>query len=118
MIIWSGYGFLVFVIVFANSLIANFITNYVTGDETYYDRNLLPLGFSFLFSALIIKLLANYFNKKKVENKGTYMFDKVTIAKGNENKLFFIPFIYWTYIMLCLGVGTILYQLLAKTGQL
>lgn len=114
MIIWSGYGFLVFVIVFINSLIANFITDYVTKDESFYDRNLLPLGISFLISALTIKFLSDYFNKKKSQNKGTYVFDKVTISKGNENRLFFIPFTYWTYIMATLGLAVILYQLLAK----
>lgn len=114
MIIWSGYGFLVFVIVFINSLIANLLTNYLTNDDSFYDRNLVPLGISFLASALIIKLLSDYFNKKKSQNKGTYVFDKVTIAKGNENKLFFIPFTYWTYIMATLGLAVILYQQLAK----
>ena len=114
MINWSGYGFIVFVIVFINSLIANFITNYFSGDNNFYDRNLIPLGISFLFSAFIIKLLSDYFNKKKAQNKGTYVFDRVTIAKGNDNKLFFIPFVYWTYIIACLGVGVIIYQLLAR----
>ncbi|MEO7313415.1 MAG: hypothetical protein ABIX01_23735 [Chitinophagaceae bacterium] len=114
MIIWSGYGFIVFVIVFINSLIANFITNYVTGDDNFYDRNLIPPGISFLCSALIIKLLSDYFNKKKAQNKGTYAFDKVTIAKGNENKLFFISFVYWAYIMACLGIIVIIYQLLTR----
>ena len=114
MIIWSGYGFLVFIIVFLNSLIANFATNFLTKDDTYYDRNLIPLGISFLFSAFVIKLLWNYFNKKKLENKGTRVFDKITIAGGDQNKLFFIPFRYWTYIMGCLGFAVILYQILLK----
>ena len=114
MIIWSGYGFLVFIIVFLNSLIANFVTNYLTKDDNFYDRNLIPLGISFLFSSLIIKLLSDYFNKKKLENKGTRVFDKITISKGDQNRLFFIPFRYWTLIMACLGFAVTLYQLLAK----
>ena len=115
MIIWSGYGFLVFIIVFLNSLIANFATNFLTEDDTYYDRNLIPLGILFLFSALVIKLLWNYFNKKKIENKGTRVFDKTTIAGGDQNKLFFIPFRYWAYIICCLGIAVIFYQLLLKS---
>ena len=114
MIIWSGYGFLVFLIIFINSFIANLITNYVTGDDNFYDNNLIPLGISFLFSALIIRLFSKYFDRKKAENKGTYVFDKVTISKGNENKLFFIPFTYWTYITATLGLGVILVQLFVK----
>ncbi len=114
MIIWSGYGFLVFIIVFLDSLIANFITNYLTKDDNFYDRNLVPLGVSFLFSALVIKLLSDYFKKKKLENKGTRVFDKITIAKGDQNRLFFIPFRHWSYITGALGLVVILYQLIAK----
>ncbi|ANI88516.1 hypothetical protein A9P82_03900 [Arachidicoccus ginsenosidimutans] len=114
MIIWSGYGFLVFVIVFIDSLIANFISDSITKDENFYSENLIPLGVSFLFSALVIMLFSKYFDKRKSEGKGTRVFDKVTIAKGNRNRLFFIPFQYWSYIMTCLGLGVILYQLIKK----
>jgi hypothetical protein len=84
------------------------------GNDNFYDTNKFPLGISFLFSALIIKMLSSYFNKKKAEKKGTYVFDKVTISKDNH-RLFFIPFTYWTYIMACLGIGTLLYQVLQKS---
>ncbi len=114
MVIWSGYGFLVFIIVFLDSLVVNFITNILTKNDNFYDENVIPLGVSFLLSALIIKLFWNYFNKKKQQNKGTYVFDKVTIAGGDQNSMFFIPFRYWTYIMTCLGIIVILYQLLVK----
>lgn len=115
MIIWSGYGFLVVVIVFIDSLIANYITNYLTKDSNFYNYNLIPLGVSFLFSALVIRLFWNYFNEKKLENKGTRVFDKVTIAAGDQNTLFFIPFRYWTYITACIGIGVIIYQLWTKS---
>ncbi|MBN8667254.1 MAG: hypothetical protein J0M30_07075 [Chitinophagales bacterium] len=114
MIIWSGYGFLVFIVVFINSLLANLITTYLTKEDSFYQTNLIPLGISFLFSAVVIKLFAEYFNKLKSENKGTRIFDQLTIAGGDQNKLFFIPFRFWTPILACLGFVLVSYQLLAK----
>ena len=90
MIIWSGYGFLAGVIIFVDSLIAELITRYISNDENLYSTNLIPLGCSFLFSAVVIVLLSNYFEKKKLEKKSTRVFDRVTIA--GKNHLFFIPF--------------------------
>lgn len=114
MIFWSGYGFLVAVVFFVNSLILNILINYLMNDEYYYDSNLIPPGISFLMSGLFIKLLANYFSKKNLENKGTRVFDITTISNGDANKFFFIPFRYWSVIMAGLGLSLIVAELLKK----
>lgn len=109
MILWSGYGFLIFVIVFVDSLIAELITKYISNNENLYSNNYIPLGCSFLLSSIIIVLFSKYFEKKKREKKSTRIFDWVTISKGGH--LFFIPFAYWTYIPAIAGIGTLLWQL-------
>jgi len=114
MIIWSGYGFIVFIIVFVDSLLFEIISESFIDDANFYQSNLLPLGCSFFLSALIIRSLDNYFGKKRRENKGTYIFDNVTIARNNHH-LFFIPFKYWTYIMIVLGLAIIAYQLVRNS---
>ena len=111
MIIWSGYGFLVFIIVFVDSLITNLVADELTNQSGYYDRHFIPLGLSFLFSALVLFYLTKYFEQKRREGKGTRVFDKVTIAAGDQNRLFFIPFRYWSYIMTGLGVCVIIFEL-------
>jgi len=93
MILWSGYGFLIFVIVFVDSLIAELITKYISNNENLYSNNYIPLGCSFLLSSIIIVLFSKYFEKKKREKKSTRIFDWVTISKGGH--LFFIPFDCW-----------------------
>ena len=109
MIIWAGYGFIIFIIVFVDSLLFEIISESFMHDDNFYQSNLLSLGCSFFLSALAIRLLDNYFKDKRSKNKGTYIFDEVTIAKSNHH-LFFIPFKYWTYIMIFLGLGVIVYQ--------
>jgi hypothetical protein len=115
MIIWSGYGFLVFVIVFINSLIANLITNWVIKEDDFYSKNLTPLGISFMVSGVVLLILTDYFDKKKKEGKGTRVFEAKMIAAGDQNKLFFIPFRYWSYIISSLGLGVIIYQYFSKS---
>jgi hypothetical protein len=115
MIIWSGYGFLVFIIVFVDSLIANLIADKIANEPGYYDRHLIPLGLSFLFSSLVIFYLAKYFARKAKEGKGTRVFDKVTIAAGDKNRLFFIPFRYWSYIMASLSICIFVFEFTKKT---
>ena len=43
-IFWTGKGFLVLVFGFGFSLLANLITNSVTGGPTYWDNHKWPLG--------------------------------------------------------------------------
>lgn len=112
LLFWSGYGFLVPVIVFLDSLIAELITMQLSGDEDLYQKNLIPLGVSFIISGLIIMSLANYFENKKKENKGTRVFDKVTISKSSH--FFFIPFKYWTYIAGAAGIIVVIIQFFKK----
>jgi hypothetical protein len=111
MIIWSGYGFIIFVIVFIDSLIAELLSQTITHNNNYYQENLTPLGISFIVSGLIIEIVKKYFDRKRENNEGTRVFDKVTIAKKGHH-LFFIPFGYWTYIMIALGTAVIIYQFL------
>ncbi len=44
MIIWSGKGFLVAIIIFVDSLIANLLTNFITNNEQYYDKHSFPFA--------------------------------------------------------------------------
>ena len=111
MIIWSGYGFIIFINVFIDSLIAELISQSVTQNDKFYQENLVPLGISFIVSGAIIYFLKRYFDKKKANNEGTRIFDRVTISQKRHH-LFFIPFEYWTYIMVVVGILLIGYQIM------
>jgi len=108
MIIWSGYGFVVFIVVFLDSLFAEMISESITNDENYYQANLIPLGCSLLVSAIVVKIISDFLirrNMKKVSS------DEKTVSIGKEHRLFFIPLFYWSLILMILGLGFIIYQL-------
>jgi ABC-type Fe3+ transport system permease subunit len=98
MIIWQGFGFMVVVIVFGCSLIANLIFNAEAG-EGYYSHHKWPLAVSLIVSAVLCWLYAKYLGKRK----GRVVIDKqtgreFTIIK--KHTLFFIPVLYWAPIFL------------------
>jgi hypothetical protein len=108
MIFWFGYGILPAIVIFADSLIANLITDQIMNEPGFYDRDKTAFGISLLVSCVILAYFTKYFAKKKEEKKGTRVFDWVTIAAGDKNHLFFIPFKYWSYICGIVGLCILL----------
>jgi hypothetical protein len=98
LIIWSGLGFLVAVIAFGCSLIANLIFNAAMG-EGYYDHHKWPCAVSLMVSAMICWFLGDYLRKRP----GRVVIDKQTGKEFTLNKkhtLFLIPVHYWSPILL------------------
>ena len=109
MIIWRGLGFLVPVIVFANSLIANLITNAITGNETYWEEHHWPLALSLVVSAVICWFLGKYLD----DRKGRILIDKETgeeVRVAAAHELFFIKMYLWGLILLIFAVIALIYD--------
>lgn len=103
MIIWEGLGYLVAVIVFCFSLVANFIFNATYGDG-YYDHHKWPVALSLVFSAFACSILGNLLRKRS----DRVMIDKLTgkevVINQTRNTLFFIPVHYWGMILFVIAL--------------
>ena len=108
MIIWSGKGYISAVVIFFDSFFAEIITRNITKDDAYYQNNILPLGCSFIVSALILKLISNFLVKKEKEKLNAVDSDRTPISQ--KDSLFFIPLLYWPVISLVMGLAIITYQ--------
>jgi hypothetical protein len=111
MIIWSGKGFLVAVFVFGCSLIANLITNNVSGGELYWEQHRWPFGASLLVSAMLTWFVGDAWRRKQER----VLIDRETgqevrINEG-DHSLFFVPMHWWGPILAALGVGVIGFDL-------
>jgi hypothetical protein len=84
MIIWQGFGFLVAVIVFGCSLVANLIFNAKAG-EGYYDHHKWPFAVSLLFSSAICWVLGDYLRGRP----GRVVIDKQSGKEFTLNKTLF-----------------------------
>ena len=102
-VIWSGKGFLVAVIVFGFSLVANLTTNALTGNGVYWDAHKWPLAVSLFASATVCLPLGFYFRERKAQ----VLIDPKTqkeVTLRESHTLFFIPVLWWSPILAAFGL--------------
>lgn len=107
MIIWSGWGFMVAVIVFVASLVTELTVESAFADESYYQSHAWPLVVALLVSAAVAWLWGSHLNKQP----GRTMIDKetgaeVVVGGGGHHRLFFIPMQYWGPILAALAIAS------------
>jgi hypothetical protein len=105
-IIWSGKGFLVAVFVFGFSLIANLITNSMTGSSAYWDAHKWPFAASLFVSAVACGSVGSYFRNLKAR----VLIDPKTgeeVILRQSHTLFFIPVVWWCPILAAFGLITL-----------
>jgi len=101
-IIWTGKGYLVFVVVFGCSLIANLISDAAIGSG-YYDTHKWPFAVSLIVSAAICWLLSDYLRKRS----DRVVIDKQTgqefLINQSRHTLFWIPMHWWAPILIVIA---------------
>lgn len=81
MIIWSGWGFLVAVILLINSAIGEVLCRVITKNNHYYQQHNWPITIVFILTGIICWFLGKYLNDKR---NGKVYIDK---ESGNEVQL-------------------------------
>jgi ATP/ADP translocase len=102
MVIWSGLGFLVGAITFLLLLIAEYVTESLSRDESYYQVHGWPKLLAFFLAGAVIWPLGVYLNRKS----GKVMIEKETGKEVLKPKhtFFFIRMEYWGPILFGLGI--------------
>lgn len=102
-ITWTGKGFLVAVFTFGFSLIANLISNSVTGSGAYWDTHKWPLAVSLFVSAVACLFVGRFFQNRNAQ----VLIDPKTgkeVVLQKSHTLFFIPMTWWGLILAVLGL--------------
>ena len=89
MIIWNGMGFLVAVIVFGFSFIANLITNNVAGNDKYWEAHQWTFGLSLIASSIVCWFVGRYLATRKAKVYIEKDTGKEIVSESNH-ALFFI----------------------------
>jgi hypothetical protein len=116
MIIWSGKGFLVAVFVFGCSLIANLITNTLTGGDLYWEQRRWPLGTSLLASATLSWMVGEASRRKHERVLIDRETGREVRLNEGDHSLFFVPMQWWGPILAVLGVAIIGFDVLGPPG--
>jgi hypothetical protein len=110
MIIWTGQGYLVVVLVFLLSLGTEWGVESAFDDDTYYQLHAWPLALALFTSGAISWLLGNYFNSEKervVIDKGT---GQEMVIGGPNHTLFFIKMHYWGPILMLIAASLFFFR--------
>jgi hypothetical protein len=103
MIVFSGLGFLVFAFVFGFSLLANAITNAVTGSGKYWDVHHWPFAASLFVSGIACWSLGQILRR----HKATVLIDPQSgeqVVLRQSHTFFFIPMMWWGPILAACGL--------------
>ncbi|MGE6619280.1 hypothetical protein [Bacillus mycoides] len=107
MIIWSGWGFLVAIIVIINTLLGKVIFGSITGDATYFQNHSWPMAIMLIISGVMSWYLGKYINKPN----GKVYIDAETGEKvmfTKKHSLFFIKMEYWGPILGVIAIVTLI----------
>ena len=102
MIIWRGWGFLVAVFAFGASLAMELITESMTADADYYQKEAWPLALALVIAAILTWLVGRTLHARG----GRVVIDKATgreLTIGAAHTFFFVPMHYWAVVLIALA---------------
>ena len=107
-LIWKGKGWQVIAVTFGCSLIAEILTRAITQDNTFYQTNPYPLPAALAVASLIIYFLYKNTRSEEETNFNDFNSKQNKTVGDNQHSFFFIPMKYWSPIILCCGIITLI----------
>ena len=102
-IIWRGLGWLVAVIIFGFSLVANLVFNATYG-EGYYDHHKWPFALSLFVSVIVCWFLGSYLKKRSDRIAIDKQTGQEIVINQSRHALFFLPMHLWGPVLALIAV--------------
>jgi len=103
MIIWSGWGWLVAVIVFGCALLTEVLVESAYGDDRYYQEHGWPKSAAFVAAALAVSPVASYSSRKRDRHLIDAQSGEPVVLRASDT-LFFIAMKYWPPLLAVIGL--------------
>ncbi len=107
MVIWTGFGFVIAVIVIGCVIATELITGTIAGNDSFYEANTWLLFFSFIVAAGITYALSKTImapkHRKLTDDETGEEVNFIT----NKHSLFFVPIKWWVHIFIVLGLSAL-----------
>jgi len=94
MLIWSGFGFLVFVAVVFWIMMDYYLVVTVTGSDAYFDAHTWHYGVALIIAAVCCWFVGQYFHKRPAK----VLLDPQTgkeVVLRHSHTFFFVPIRWW-----------------------
>lgn len=98
MIIWSGLGILVPIVIGIVYLASDFAIRTILNDSYYFSSHYWPWAFALSFSGFVVFHIARYLERSEAQ----LLYDPETneqVVIRRRHSLFFIPIKYWAFLL-------------------
>ena len=110
MIFWRGWGIVVVPIMFGCALIMEVVTEYVSGNENYYQEHTGLPFLAMIIAAFITFRVGKYLNSDFYVDEIRDMEGLIVEQKRvRKHSLFLIPVEYWSGILIVFGIILLLF---------
>jgi hypothetical protein len=109
MIVWNGKGYLVAVLAFAFLVLAEYGSEAMFHDQSYYQNHGWPLAAALVFAGIASWVLGRYLAR----SESRVVIDKATgqeLTLGGNDALFFIPVRFWAPIFIAGAIAALAYR--------
>lgn len=104
MIIWRGFGIVVFLLVFGCAFAGELLTRQISGTPEYWEQHAWPLGLSMLASTPVVWLFDKLIRRRPAGGAADVE------CASNQHALFFIPVRFWPAILTAIAIAIVVFD--------
>ncbi|RBP36638.1 hypothetical protein DES53_11677 [Roseimicrobium gellanilyticum] len=116
MIIYKGFGFLNFVIIFGSSFAFNLASNAWWGEE-YWKAHKWPFAVSLFLSAVLCWFVGRAVEKRAVRTETDKLTGEEVVVSERHDSFFFLPMSWWGPILVVIGAVVLVIDLTKAPEQ-
>lgn len=113
MFIWSGFGFLVPLILIINTVLLQFFINNIFNNPSFYQQHIWPHSLTLCITGIFCYILSCFFKRKKKVYIDTETKENVILTK--KHGFFFIDIKYWAIILPAIGIISLIINAIKGT---
>ena len=110
MIVWTGHGYFVAVLVFGMSLVMEFVTENIFQDENYYQQQAWPLAVALTIAGAISYFIGVRLNRRGERRLIDPETNEEVVLAGSSHTLFFIKMHWWAPILFAAAAAGFVYR--------
>ena len=110
-LIWSGHGYVVFVIAAMSCLLMRWTTCAVFQDNTYYHEQVWPIPLAVAIAGVVCAIVGQSMNRGSARRLRDIESGALVVLPPPRHTFFFVPVQYWGPILFVVAVSNAIYRI-------